>query len=373
MNSIIVLKEDQTLNVDLETVTLIHSKPLDYIKGTLKELGLNEDIKFIKEKELKKTLNKLDKVLIWDLAVPFVKAWDVSKLLKGDSFLVDEEGKDVGIYCFSLKKNKTCLKAKTLKDIEDDAHGKMLNVCIEKNETTRRITSYQDVVEISNDLKLTINNYWIKLGVQIMDPNNTYIDIRARIEENAIIFPNVSIIGFSKIAKCVTIGSGSYIENAIIGEYTSIEASKIIDSRVDTHCSIGPYAHLRGNTHVHDNARIGNFVEFKNCDFNEGSKCAHLTYLGDSEVGSNVNIGCGVVTVNYDGKDKFKTIIKDGAFIGSNVNIIAPVIVGENAVLAAGSTITKDVSNGDLAIARSRQSVKPGFGTVYKNKSKRSN
>ena len=109
-------------------------------------------------------------------------------------------------------------------------------------------------------------------------------------------------------------------------------------------------------------------MEFKNSHFGDGSKCAHLTYIGDSDFGKKINVGCGVVTVNYDGKHKFRTTVHDGAFIGSNCNLIAPVTIGENALLAAGSTITDSVEDGDMGIARARQSIKKGFGTTYKNK-----
>jgi bifunctional UDP-N-acetylglucosamine pyrophosphorylase/glucosamine-1-phosphate N-acetyltransferase len=119
---------------------------------------------------------------------------------------------------------------------------------------------------------------------------------------------------------------------------------------------------------VGEDCRIGNFVEFKKTQFGNNSKCAHLTYVGDATVGENVNFGCGVVTVNYDGKNKFRTVIKDGAFIGSNCNLIAPVTIGENALLAAGSTITNDVEDGDMGIARNRQENRIGYGTKYKNK-----
>ena len=125
------------------------------------------------------------------------------------------------------------------------------------------------------------------------------------------------------------------------------------------------------NCEIDSKNRIGNFVEFKNTKFGFDSRCAHLTYLGDSEIGSKVNIGCGVITVNYDGKNKFHTVVKDGAFIGSNVNLIAPVTVGENAVVAAGSPATQDVPDGDMAIGRVRQENKPGYCLIYKNKEKK--
>ena len=147
----------------------------------------------------------------------------------------------------------------------------------------------------------------------------------------------------------------SLLVNAKIGDNDIINASEITDSEVKNDCKIGPYTHLRMNTLIEDKNRIGNFVEFKNTHFGLDSRCAHLTYLGDSEVGSKVNIGCGVITVNYDGKYKYHTVIKDGAFIGSNCNLIAPVTVGENAVVAAGSTANHDVPDGSMEIAKVTQ------------------
>lgn len=212
------------------------------------------------------------------------------------------------------------------------------------------------------------NKKLLKEGVFILDPNNTYIEDDVVIGENTKIYPNVFIEKGSKIGKNVTIYPNSFISNSEIEDDCTIESSKIIDSFVGSSSSVGPMSHLRNKTNIIGNARIGNFVEFKNTNFGSGSKCAHLTYVGDSDVGEKVNFGCGVVTVNYDGKNKYRTTIKDGAFIGSNVNLIAPVTVGENALLAAGSTITNDVEDGDMGIARNRQEIKKGFGTKYKNK-----
>lgn len=228
--------------------------------------------------------------------------------------------------------------------------------------------NYKNQVEAFNKKKLDVNNTLIENGVYIMDPNNTYIDEDVSIDEGTIIYPNVFIEKGSKIGKNVTILPNSFISNSTIGDNVTIDSSKIMDSYVGEDSVVGPMSHLRNHTNIVGNARIGNFVEFKNSTFGLGSKCAHLTYIGDSDVGSKVNFGCGVVTVNYDGKNKFRTTIKDGAFIGSNVNLIAPVVVGENALLAAGSTINKDVPDGDMGIARPRVEIKEGFGTKYKNK-----
>lgn len=212
------------------------------------------------------------------------------------------------------------------------------------------------------------NEELLRSGVVIMDASNTYIDDDVEIGEDSIIYPNVFIEKGSKIGKEVTVLSNSFISNSTIADQTVIDSSKITDSYVGPDSVVGPMAHLRNNTRIEGNARIGNFVEMKNTNFGLGSKCAHLTYLGDSDVGANVNFGCGVVTVNYDGKSKFRTTIGDGAFIGSNVNLIAPVKIGKNALLAAGSTINKDVEDGAMGIARPFQENRPEMGNSYKNK-----
>lgn len=228
--------------------------------------------------------------------------------------------------------------------------------------------NYTDKVKDFNKKKLSINQKLIENGVFIMDLNNTYIDEDVEIGEDTTIYPNVFILKGSKIGSNVTILPNSYLSNAIIKDGTTIDSSKIVDSEVGENSVVGPMSHLRNHTCVKGEARIGNFVEFKNTNFDLGSKCAHLTYVGDSDVGKKVNFGCGVVTVNYDGKNKFRTTIKDGAFIGSNVNLIAPVTIGENALLAAGSTINKDIEDGDMGIARPRVEVKSGYGHKYKKK-----
>ncbi len=205
-------------------------------------------------------------------------------------------------------------------------------------------------------------------GVKILDPNTTYIDDTVVIEENVTIYPNTFIEGNSILHSGCTIGVNSKLNNAVIGSNTTIESSYIINSIVGDNTTIGPMSHIREHCIIGSNVRIGNFVEMKKTVFGNGSKCAHLTYLGDSEVGECVNIGCGVVTVNYDGKNKSKTVIGNRAFIGSNANLIAPIKIGDYAVVAAGSTCDKDVHSDDMAIARARQITKEGYGKKYINK-----
>lgn len=193
-------------------------------------------------------------------------------------------------------------------------------------------------------------------GVTLLDPSRT--DIRGQLEagQDVIIDTNCIFEGTVSLGNNVTIGSGCIIRNTSICDNTQVAAYSLIDdSQIDSHCTIGPFARLRPGTHLKKSAKIGNFVETKKAQIGEGSKVNHLSYVGDAEVGQNVNIGAGTVTCNYDGVNKYKTIIKDNAFVGSNTALVAPVSVGMTATIGAGSTITGNIDNEQLAVARSRQ------------------
>ncbi len=192
-------------------------------------------------------------------------------------------------------------------------------------------------------------------GVTFIDPETAYIDSQVKISQDVIIYPNVIIEGETEIGEDNIIGPDTLIIDSKIGTANQIEKSKILESSVASNCNIGPYAYLRPGADIRDNVKIGDFVEIKKSIIGEGSKIPHLSYVGDAEVGSKVNIGCGTITCNYDGKNKFKTLLKDNSFIGSNTNLVAPVTVGANAFIGAGSTITKDVPDNHLAVARGRQ------------------
>lgn len=225
-----------------------------------------------------------------------------------------------------------------------------------------------DLVKATVWLQNRINTEWMKQGVTFIDPTSTYVEEDVVIGEDTILYPNVYLQKGTIIGRSNTILPQSIIVSSMIGDFNTIDSSRITDSRIDDYVKIGPFAHLRNGTVVESKNRIGNFVEFKNSRIGYDSRCAHLTYIGDADVGSKVNLGCGVVTVNYDGKNKFKTIIKDGAFIGSNVNLIAPITIGKDAVVAAGTTANLDVEDGEMAIARTRQVNKVNYGFKYKNK-----
>lgn len=193
-------------------------------------------------------------------------------------------------------------------------------------------------------------------GVSIIDPSSVYIDIDVAIGKDTIIYPNVFIENGTRIERNVVIRAGCRLNKAVIEENVEIKDNSLIeDSFVGAGSSIGPMAHLRPGSYLKGDNKVGNFVELKKATMGKGSKASHLTYLGDAELGENVNIGCGTITCNYDGFNKYKTIIGNNVFVGSDTQFVAPVTVGDNVLIAAGSTITKDINTNDLAIARTPQ------------------
>jgi bifunctional UDP-N-acetylglucosamine pyrophosphorylase/glucosamine-1-phosphate N-acetyltransferase len=230
------------------------------------------------------------------------------------------------------------------------------------------INSRQDLVTATQMLQTKIYLKHLNNGVTILSPQTVLIGEDVEIACDVTIFPNNTIFGKSKIGKNSVIYGNNFFNNAVIGENCIVESSKIVNSEIKNHAQIGPFAHIKENSSIGDGNRIGAFVEVKNSKLHTCVKAAHLTYLGDSEIEKNVNIGCGVVTVNYDGKNKNRTYIKENSFIGSNVNLIAPITVGKDCVIAAGSTVTDDVPDGDMAIARSYQVNKQGYGKTYLDK-----
>lgn len=208
----------------------------------------------------------------------------------------------------------------------------------------------------------------MRAGVSIIDPATAYISAQAEIGADTIIHPNVTIDGDTTIGEDCVISSNSHIVNSVIGNRTIIRSSEIHDSSIGTDTAVGPFAHIRPETVLGNDVKIGNFVEVKKSTVGNDSKVSHLSYIGDAHVGTDVNIGCGTITVNYDGKNKFQTVIEDNTFIGCNSNLIAPVTVGKGSYVAAGSTISKDVPMDSLAIARARQENKEGYANKLNGK-----
>ncbi|WP_069366486.1 bifunctional UDP-N-acetylglucosamine diphosphorylase/glucosamine-1-phosphate N-acetyltransferase GlmU [Salisediminibacterium beveridgei] len=210
-------------------------------------------------------------------------------------------------------------------------------------------------------MKRRINRHWMTQGVTMTDPEQTYISSDAVIGADTVIEPGCMIKGRVSIGSNCHIGPQTVVEESEVADNSVIRQSTVHHSKIGSRVNIGPFAHLRPETDLGDDVRVGNFVELKKMSMGNGSKASHLSYLGDAEIGKGVNVGCGSITVNYDGKNKFLTTIEDGAFIGCNANLIAPVTVGEGAYVAAGSTITDDVPSEALGIARARQSNKEGY------------
>lgn len=205
-----------------------------------------------------------------------------------------------------------------------------------------------------------INQQHMVNGVTLIDPETTYIDSDVEIGYDTIIEPNVMITGKTVIGRDVRITSGSRIEDATLAHHTEIRNSTVEYSVLKEGANVGPYAHLRPSTVLHEDVHVGNFVEVKASSLGIGTKAGHLTYIGNATVGEGVNFGAGTITVNYDGKNKFNTEIEDYAFIGSNSTLIAPLSIGKNAITTAGSVITTDVLQDDVAFGRARQTNKSG-------------
>ncbi len=207
---------------------------------------------------------------------------------------------------------------------------------------------------------------YMEKGVTIIDPSNTYIDPRCTVASDVTILPGTILRGHTVISSGCEIGPNSMICDSFVDKNATVNASQVNESYIGQHTTVGPFAYVRPNCHVGDHCRIGDFVELKNSNIDDGTKVSHLTYVGDSDVGKRVNFGCGTVTTNYDGHKKYRCTIGDDVFLGCNTNLIAPVSVGDGAYTAAGSTITDDVPENALGIARTRQTNKDGWAAKFR-------
>ncbi|MFO3716193.1 bifunctional UDP-N-acetylglucosamine diphosphorylase/glucosamine-1-phosphate N-acetyltransferase GlmU [Anaerococcus cruorum] len=223
------------------------------------------------------------------------------------------------------------------------------------------INNKKELAEAKKILQKRVNENHMLNGVIIEDPEMAIIDPEVKIGMDTIISGPVKILGKTEIGENCIIEGSSRIEDSILKDNIKIDNSVIEKSFIDEGTDVGPYAHLRPNAKLGKNVHIGNFVEVKNATIGDGTKAGHLAYIGDSDLGSKINIGCGVIFVNYDGKFKYRSIVKDNAFIGSNSNIIAPVTIEKEAYIAAGSTITSNVEAGALSIERAEQKNIAGY------------
>jgi bifunctional UDP-N-acetylglucosamine pyrophosphorylase / glucosamine-1-phosphate N-acetyltransferase len=226
-----------------------------------------------------------------------------------------------------------------------------------------------EMMEIDGKLRLIAARRLMAAGVTIFRPETVVIDTGVTVGADTVIEPFVQLLGETKVGEECRIRSYSVLEDATIGSHVLVRQGCVItQSRVDDGALLGPYAHIRPESEIGEGAHVGNFVETKKVRLGKGSKASHLTYLGDAEIGAGVNVGAGVITCNYDGVKKQKTIIGDGAFVGSDSTLVAPVTVGKGAYIAAGSCITEDVPADALALGRARQTIKEGWSAARRNR-----
>ena len=271
-----------------------------------------------------------------------------------------------GMYCFDISELLVALDELSNDNVQGEYYltdvigilkskGKKVGAVITDFEDTIGVNSRKQLAKAEEILRNRINDYHLNNGVTLIDPKTTYIGTDVEIGKDTIIYPNNILEGKTKIESNCVIYQNCRIKDSVIQEGTNVQASVVLDSKIGKNTTVGPFAYIRPESSIGNNVRIGDFVEIKKSTIGDETKVSHLTYIGDAEVGGGCNFGCGTVVVNYDGKEKHKTVIGDNSFIGCNTNLVSPVTVGNNTYIAAGSTITSEVKEGDLAIARARQ------------------
>lgn len=230
------------------------------------------------------------------------------------------------------------------------------------------VNDMHDLAQVELALRNRINRFWLTEGVTLQDPASTFIDSRTKIGKDVFIESNVHLIE-SIVGHDVTIESGTRLVRAQLGNGAVIrQGSYLEDAQLGVDCSVGPYARLRPGTQLGDEVKIGNFVELKKTKMGKGAKASHLSYIGDAEIGDDVNLGCGFITCNYDGVNKHKTVIENGVFVGSDSQVVAPVTIGAGSYVASGTTVTEDVPAKSLVISRGKQITKAGYAAKYTKK-----
>lgn len=288
-----------------------------------------------------------------------------------EELLIDEVNS--GIYCFE----RSALFDALAKTSADNAQGEYLltdvleilnqqkekvwAVTADDYEQTLGINSRVQLANAENVLRKRKTMALMESGVTVMDPASTFIDVDVEIGKDTVIYPFTWLEGATSVGESCAIGPNCRFTDTKIGDNVTAHFSYGHECEIDDDVIVGPYVHLRPATKIARGVKIGNFVEVKNSTIGEDSKLPHLSYIGDADIGSGVNMGCGTITVNYDGKKKSRTTIEDKAFVGCNSNMVAPVTVGKGAYVGAGSTITKDVPPAALGIARARQTNIEGW------------
>lgn len=342
--------------------------------STLPVLELTQNIESISFEDLdrcKEILSQANQVIINWADQPLILSKTLKHLLKihtahgNDATAIFDFTGEAVVYVFDSRVLLQKLNELDIKNLSRDVLNhifqsiKKSNTNINEDKSQFLVVKDRVALGIATaEIKARIINGIMLSGVTIIDPASTYIDVNVEIGEDTIILPNTILEGNTAMGEDCIIGPNSRISNCNIGNNVEVANSVAIDSSIGDETHVGPFAYLRPGSIVGSKVKIGDFVEIKKSVIGDKTKISHLTYVGDAEIGKNVNIGCGVVVVNYDGKHKNKTIVGDNSFIGCNTNLVSPVVVHNDAYIAAGSTITDEVPENSLAIARQRQVIK---------------
>lgn len=298
------------------------------------------------------------------------EAGDVARIVEQkDATEAERQVKEVnsGIYCFEIQDLFAALEQVGCDNAQGEYYlpdvlgilreqgEKIWAVAADDYESTLGINSRVQLAGAEKILRRRKNIELMDNGVTLMDPDSTFVDADVQVGPDTVIYPFTWLEGNTVIGENCQIGPNSRFSDAKLGNNVTAQFTYAHECQVDDGVTMGPYVHLRPKAHIYNDVKIGNFVEVKNSNVGVGTKLPHLQYIGDADVGSNVNCGCGTVTVNYDGKNKHRTVIGDNAFVGCQTALVAPVKVGEGAYIGAGSVITKDVAPADLAIGRAHQ------------------
>jgi bifunctional UDP-N-acetylglucosamine pyrophosphorylase/glucosamine-1-phosphate N-acetyltransferase len=384
-----IINEANTF-ADLNITTSLQPKPigtgdavkcgLDKVSSGSKVLVLYGDVPLIKKATLDNLIAESSdgaSILTTTLEDPFGYG-RVKKTERGFATAIIEEKdadsdekniKEVftGILCIEKELLETSLQEVTNNNVANEFYltdivsimsskGVNISTCVSSNEEVQGANNKKELEKLESIYRSMKTEDLFNQGITIVDAKR--LDIRGEVKagKDCLIDVNVILEGDIKLGNNVSIGPNTILKDVEIGDNTKIEAfSHVVSARIGNNCSIGPYARLREGSKIEDSGKVGNFVETKNSTLGSGSKANHFTYLGDTTVGTKTNIGAGTITCNYDGKDKHKTIVGDNSFIGSNSSLVAPVKIGNNTTIAAGSTITKDVPSDALGVGRAKQ------------------
>lgn len=277
-----------------------------------------------------------------------------------------------GMYMFNIQKLKRALSKLSNNNAQGEYYlTDVIEILINDGETIGAyVADFEETIGVNDRIQLAeadriLNRRMVynlmREGVCVINPETVRVEAGVKVGCDTVIYPGTILEGNTTIGEDCIIGPNTRIKNCKIGNKTEVQSSVALDSEVGDNTSVGPFAYIRPNSKIGNNIKVGDFVEVKNATIGNGTKISHLTYVGDADVGERVNFGCGTVTVNYDGVNKHRTTIEDDCFIGCNTNLVAPVTVKKFSYTAAGSTITDEVPEESLAIARARQVVKQGW------------